>query len=93
MYIMKVLRVSEARAQFGAMLDEAEGGEAVVIERHGMRFVLRAERPAPPARKGAPLLDYVHRDVERGNWTWAGGARGLQFRSRRGRSIPGRASG
>lgn len=80
---MKALRVSEARARFGELLDEALGGRTVVIERHGVRFRLQAERPGDPSRKTAGAIEYVHPDVERGNWTWAGGGRGLRFRSRR----------
>jgi prevent-host-death family protein len=41
---MKHLKVAEARARFGEILDEAEKGAPVVIERRGVRFRLVAER-------------------------------------------------
>ena len=37
-HIMTYLKVAEARARFGEMLDEAEKGTPVVIERRGVRF-------------------------------------------------------
>jgi hypothetical protein len=84
MYAMKGYRVAEARARFGDLLDEAESGDTVVIERRGVRFLLEAERPSAPIaqpKKGG--LEYVHPDVMSGTWTWAGGPRGLTFRARR----------
>lgn len=84
MYVMKAYRVAEARARFGNLLDEAESGDAVVIERNGVRFRLEAERPASTRVKTSALIDYVHPDVASG--TWASGPRGLRFRARRPRS-------
>jgi antitoxin (DNA-binding transcriptional repressor) of toxin-antitoxin stability system len=84
MYIMKHYKVSEARARLGDLLDEAERGDAVVIERHGVRFTLSAERPSSRA-SARPLFASVDPDVMSGQWTWAFTARGLRFRARRGR--------
>jgi hypothetical protein len=78
---MKGYRVAEARARFGEILDEAEGGAIVLIERHGVRFTLRAE-PSPPRRR--PLrsaVAWADPDVMSGQWTWDLSARGLRFRS------------
>ena len=35
---MKLLKVAEARARFGELLDHAEQGDDVFIERNGVRF-------------------------------------------------------
>jgi len=80
---MKHLKVAEARAQFGEMLDRAEQGEPVVIERKGVRFVLRAERDEPPPKSGRPFFTQVDPDVLSGEWTWAATRGGLAFQARR----------
>jgi len=83
---MKAYRVAEARARFGDLLDEAEGGDIVIIERNGVRFNLQAEASRSPTAKSAAIIEYVDSDVAAGMWTWTRGARGLRFRSRRRRS-------
>jgi hypothetical protein len=85
---MKGYRVAEARARFGELLDEAESGNTVMIERRGVRFFLEAERaPAAAARRRVRgPLEYVHPDVMSGNWTWTWGPRGLRFKGRRRRA-------
>ncbi len=82
---MQTYRVAEARAQFGALLDEAEGGQEVVIERKGVRFRLEAEAPdrAASTRAGVAPLTFVDPAVLSGSWTWVGGPKGLSFRRRR----------
>ena len=80
---MKAYRVAEARAKFGELLDEAQGGETVVIERKGVRYTLRAEKRSRPRRPGTKLLAWVHPDVMSGQWTWVWGKHGLVFRARR----------
>lgn len=41
--------VAEARARFGELLDEADQGETVVIERRGVQYILQRDerKPAP----------------------------------------------
>jgi prevent-host-death family protein len=80
--IMKCLKVAEARARFGEILDEAENGTPVIIERRGVRFQLVAEtdRPATPKK---PVFDFVDAGVMSGQWTWKPGAKGLAFAARR----------
>lgn len=77
------LKVAEARARFGELLDEAEQGRPVFIERRGVRFRLVAEPAEALKPVKAPLFDYVHRDVANGQWTWKPGAKGLAFDGRR----------
>lgn len=83
MYTMKHYKVSEARARFGDLLDEAERGDAVVIERHGVRFTLSAEAQAARPAAGGQLFASVDPDVLSGQWTWVPTTRGLRFRARR----------
>jgi hypothetical protein len=81
---MKGFKVAEARAQFGALLDQAEQGEPVFIERKGVRFLLSVEpsAPAPPARP-TPFFTAVDPEVMSGEWTWTSGRKGLTFRPSR----------
>jgi antitoxin (DNA-binding transcriptional repressor) of toxin-antitoxin stability system len=80
---MKNLKVAEARARFGEILDEAEQGGEVVIERRGVCFRLVAEgNPAARAAK-APLFDFVAPAVMTGQWTWKPGKTGVVFAARR----------
>lgn len=85
MYIVKGYKVAEARARFGEMLDDAEKGVPVVIERRGVRFRILAEpaaaSTAPRVSKG--LFDFVDPAVADGQWTWKAGRRGLAFAARK----------
>lgn len=49
------LKVAEARARFGELLDEAEQGRPVFIERRGVRFRLAAEPAEAPKAVKAPI--------------------------------------
>lgn len=80
---MKAYRVAEARASFGTLLDEVERGEAVVVERGGVRFRIDLESPANPRTARPPVFEYVDPDVTAGTWTWAHGTKGLAFRAKR----------
>jgi antitoxin (DNA-binding transcriptional repressor) of toxin-antitoxin stability system len=79
----KPFRVAEARARFGEILDRAEKGSEVVIERHGVRFRLVAESAGAPPRAGTRLFEYVDSAVDGGNWTWEPAATGVRFARRR----------
>jgi antitoxin (DNA-binding transcriptional repressor) of toxin-antitoxin stability system len=82
---MKRYTSSEARQNLAAVLDAAERGEPVIIERGQVRFVLRAERTdaAPARRRRRPLLEIVDPAVAEGAWTWKWDPSGLTFASRR----------
>jgi len=82
-HIMTYLKVAEARARFGEMLDEAEKGTPVVIERRGVRFQLIAETDSPSATPKKPVFDFVDAAVMSGQWTWKPAAKGLAFAARR----------
>ena len=79
----KPFRVREARARFGEILDEAEKGSEVVIERHGVRFRVVAESPGGASRVGTRLFEYVDSAVDSGNWTWTPSGTGMRFTARR----------
>lgn len=79
---MKRYSVADARARFSALLDAAEQGELAVIERRGVRFVIRPEES--PRRGGRQkMIEYLDPDVARGEWTWEWTAAGLAFKSGR----------
>jgi len=77
--------VAEARARFGDLLDQAEQGATVIIERKGMRFTLEAQQRKPQGEPPDRFFEFVDPAVMSGNWTWTAGSRGLRFRPRRGR--------
>ena len=80
---MKPLKVAEARARFGEILDEAESGTPITIERRGVRFTLSAEKAAPAKVSKPALFARVDAQVLTGQWTWKPSARGLAFSARR----------
>jgi antitoxin (DNA-binding transcriptional repressor) of toxin-antitoxin stability system len=79
---MKRYSVAEARARFSDLLDAAEQGEPAVIERRGVRFVIR---PEVSVRRGGrqKMIESVDPDVAKGQWTWEWSAAGLEFRGGR----------
>ena len=78
------MKVAEARARFGEVLDAAEKGLPVVIERRGVRFRVVAEAPRAAAKPEAAVFDFVDPAVSSGQWTWrASAAQGLLFAPRR----------
>jgi antitoxin (DNA-binding transcriptional repressor) of toxin-antitoxin stability system len=83
MYNVQAMRrytAAQARQRFAELLDAAERGDAVVVERRGIRFRLRAERGRPRrAGRRTPLIEHVDPAVARGDWTWRGDADGLRF--------------
>lgn len=84
MYRMGNMKVAEARARFGEILDDAEQGVPVIIERRGVRFRLVAEPPAarPRVAKTA-VFEYLDPAVRAGQWTWSPGREGAAFSARR----------
>jgi antitoxin (DNA-binding transcriptional repressor) of toxin-antitoxin stability system len=82
-HYMKHLKVAEARARFGEILDEAEKGATVIIERRDVRFRLVAEPQQPSDTPKAALFDFVDPAVMTGQWTWKVTSKGVTFASRR----------
>ena len=64
------------------VLDAAERGERVVIERRGVRFAVQAERRAPRLRRRRSLIEALDPAVADGRWTWTWSPDGLTFKGR-----------
>ena len=80
---MKRYTSSQVRQRLSAVLDAAERGEHVVIERRGVRFALRAERASDVRpRRRRSLIQWLDPAVAEGQWTWTWSPRGLKFKSR-----------
>ena len=78
---MQPYKVAEARAAFGDLLDAAERGEAVVIERRGVEFILRPQRTRRRAPRRSPIQS-VDSSILDGQWTWAWDRGGIKLRTR-----------
>jgi hypothetical protein len=75
---------SQVRERLADVLDAAERGEEVIIERRGVRYSVRAERVNRSARRGRrPLVSIVDPAVAAGEWTWTWKPDGLTFSSKR----------
>ena len=90
MYIVHMKRygVAQARSNLSRLLDAAEAGDAVVIERRGTRFRLETDRGGTPRglRRTAgarSIIEYVDPAVVEGQWTWEWAKGGLRFTARR----------
>jgi prevent-host-death family protein len=79
---MKRYSVAEARARFSDLLDAAEQGKPPVIERRGVRFVIRPEENQQRAAR-QKMIEYVDPDVAKGQWTWKWSTEGLEFKGGR----------
>jgi len=83
MYTVHMARysASEARRQFFELLDAAERGEEVILDRKGIRFRLVVEPNQVVEPPTSPLI-IDDPDVLSGEWTWVSDGRGqLQFQS------------
>jgi antitoxin (DNA-binding transcriptional repressor) of toxin-antitoxin stability system len=88
---MKRYTVTEARMRMAEMLDSAESGESVLIERKGVRFQILPSVGKPAGQrttKKAPILEILDEAIERGDWTWKDGPEGLTFARRAPRQAP-----
>lgn len=81
---MKRYTAAQARQNLSAVLDAAEAGESVVIERRGVRFAVRSQKKAGTRRR-APVVTWLDPAIESGSWTWDWDAGGLRFSKRRSR--------
>ena len=79
---MKRYSAAQARQHLAAVLDAAEAGESVVIERAGVRFRVRAE-PRRRGRRRPRLTAWLDPVVEAGDWSWVSAKRGLRFSPRK----------
>jgi len=78
---MKRYTTAKARAEFSTLLDSAEDGETIVIERRGVRFSLRSEGEEKPRQhKRRSRIEHMDPLILEGEWTWNMGAGGLRLR-------------
>lgn len=84
MYKVKRYPVSVARERLADILDAADAGQRVVIERRGVRYVIAAEqrRPVAPRRRRA-LIKVLDPSLRSGEWTWTWQNDGVAFAPRR----------
>ncbi len=68
--IMTTFTATQARQQFFQLLDAAEDGGNVVLERRGTRFRLVCEAPKKAAEPDSPLV-IQDPALLSGNWTWS----------------------
>ncbi len=77
---MARLTASEARRQFFHLLDAAERGEPVVVERRGVRFRVSVEIEEEVVEEVRSPLIIEDPSILSGQWTWSADERGeLQF--------------
>ena len=78
---MKFLKVAEARARFGEILDQAEAGAPVLIERRGVRFRVLVDEA--PAKASPAAFAFVDDAVMDGQWSWEPAKHGVTFKARK----------
>lgn len=79
---MKRYTAAQARARLSDVLNDAEAGTPVVIERRGVRFTLARDMPArrgQKARQRTALIEILDPAVEAGEWTWTPARGRLRF--------------
>ena len=80
---MKRYTVAQARQQLAEVLNAAERGDPVVIERRGVRFVVEAQqRRRRPSVRRKSVIQHLDPAVAAGEWTWSWKADGVHFKSR-----------
>jgi hypothetical protein len=85
-YVLKRYSVAQARERLADLLNEAERGTPVAIERRGVRYVLRVEAPPGRGRSLRSAIETLDPAVASGQWQWSWSPKGLRFGARRSRS-------
>lgn len=67
---------TEARRKIFRLLDAAERGEKVVVERRGVRFLIERAEPAPRDTAPPPPIAVEDEAILEGEWTWVGDENG-----------------
>lgn len=75
--------VSIARERLADLLDDAEAGKPVVIERRGVHYTLTATRPTGRTGTRRRLIASADAAVESGDWSWTWRGSQLAFGRRR----------
>jgi hypothetical protein len=79
---MKRYSVALVRERLSQALDEAEGGQPVIIERRGVRYRLSVEAPPAARTTRKSVITTVDPSVDEGAWTWEWSAGRTEFRKR-----------
>jgi len=79
---MKRHSSTQARQHLSELLDAADRGEPVIIERRGVRYSLSAAKAPAKRKRTTPIFDVVDRALASGQWTWESGDEGLRFVAR-----------
>ena len=80
---MKRYTVSQVRERFAEALDQADRGVPVIIERKGVRYSLKVERPARRPAKRPSMFKIIDPAVAAGQWTWDWDHGAMTFRDTR----------
>lgn len=83
---MKRYTMAQVRERLADVLDEAERGIPLVIERRGVRYVLRVERKPKGRRTRRSVIETLDPAVAQGQWTWRWSSAGFRFTGRQRRS-------
>lgn len=76
--------VAHVRERLSDALDQAERGEAVIIERHGTRFRLSVVSEAPPhRRRRKPRIEILDPAIADGQWSWSWTPKSLSLQPRK----------
>jgi len=77
---MKRFTTATAKQRFSLLLDAAERGESVIIERRGVRFRVQPERQSVSKKtRRKPVIEIVDPAVAKGVWQWEWKPDGLRF--------------
>ena len=77
---MKRFTTASAKQRFSLLLDAAERGESVIIERRGVRFRVQTDRHSSRKRiRRNPVIEIVDPAVAKGVWQWQWRPDGLRF--------------
>ena len=68
------------------VLDEAERGGSVVIERRNVQYVIQAKRTPRRPRARQSVIEILDPAVDSGQWQWDWTSRGAKFTGRRRRT-------
>ena len=76
---MKRYTVAQARERLADVLDEAERGGSVIIERRNVQYVIQARRPAHKSRPRQSIIETLDPALDGGQWHWSLTASGVRF--------------
>ena len=77
---MKQYTAATAKERFSLLLDAAERGEPVIIERRGVRFRVQTDRQLSRMKTPrTPIIEIVDPAVAKGDWRWQWTPDGVRF--------------